>query len=292
MTFRKVAIVGLGLIGGSLGAALRESGQVGEVFGVERDPGSLRFALENGMADAGTLRVGREVADCEIAVVATYVDSSAAVVEEVFGFVSDGTSVCDTGSVKAPVVERVEKALPGAFFVGAHPVAGTEKSGPRGADPSLFRGKRCVLTPVPATPAPALDAARRLWELAGCEVTEMDPETHDEIFSMVSHLPHAVAYSLLRAAGKDESLGNLVGFSAGGLGDFIRVCGSSPAMWAGIFAENRDAVLRAVRKFRERLGEVERAVDSGDVGILEDFLAETRALGTEARGGGDDGGED
>lgn len=292
MTFRKVAIVGLGLIGGSLGAALRESGQVGEVFGVERDPGSLRFALENGMADAGTLRVGREVADCEIAVVATYVDSSAAVVEEVFGFVSDGTSVCDTGSVKAPVVERVEKALPGAFFVGAHPVAGTEKSGPRGADPSLFRGKRCVLTPVPATPAPALDAARRLWELAGCEVMEMDPETHDEIFSMVSHLPHAVAYSLLRAAGKDESLGNLVGFSAGGLGDFIRVCGSSPAMWAGIFAENRDAVLRAVRKFRERLGEVERAVASGDVGILEEFLAETRALGTEARGGGDDGGED
>lgn len=292
MTFRKVAIVGLGLIGGSLGAALRESGQVGEVFGVERDPGSLRFALENGMADAGTLRVGREVADCEIAVVATYVDSSAAVVEEVFGFVSDGTSVCDTGSVKAPVVERVEKALPGAFFVGAHPVAGTEKSGPRGADPSLFRGKRCVLTPVPATPAPALDAARRLWELAGCEVTEMDPETHDEIFSMVSHLPHAVAYSLLRAAGKDESLGNLVGFSAGGLGDFIRVCGSSPAMWAGIFAENREAVLRAVRKFRERLGEVERAVASGDVGILEEFLAETRALGTEARGGGDDGGED
>ena len=291
MTFRKVAIVGLGLIGGSLGAALRESGQVGEVFGVERDPGSLRFALENGMADAGALRVGREVADCEIAVVATYVDSAAAVVEEVFGFVSDGTSVCDTGSVKAPVVERVEKALPGAFFVGAHPVAGTEKSGPRGADPSLFRGKRCVLTPVPATPAPALDAARRLWEIAGCEVTEMDPETHDEIFSMVSHLPHAVAYSLLRAAGKDESLGNLIGFSGGGLGDFLRVCGSSPAMWAGIFAENREAVLRAVRKFRERLGEVERAVASGDVGILEEFLAETRALGTEARGGGDDGGE-
>ena len=291
MTFRKVAIVGLGLIGGSLGAALRESGQVGEVFGVERDPGSLRFALENGIADAGALRVGREVADCEIAVVATYVDSAAAVVEEVFGFVSDGTSVCDTGSVKAPVVERVEKALPGAFFVGAHPVAGTEKSGPRGADPSLFRGKRCVLTPVPATPAPALDAARRLWEIAGCEVTEMDPETHDEIFSMVSHLPHAVAYSLLRAAGKDESLGNLIGFSAGGLGDFLRICGSSPAMWAGIFAENREAVLRAVRKFRERLGEVERAVDSGDVGILEEFLAETRALGTEVRGGGDDGGE-
>ena len=291
MIFRKVAIVGLGLIGGSLGAALRESGQVGEVFGVERDPGSLRFALENGLADAGAPRVGREMADCEIAVVATYVDSAAAVAEEVFGFVSDGTPVCDTGSVKAPVVGRVEKARPGAFFVGAHPVAGTEKSGPRNADPSLFRGKRCVLTPVPATPAPALDAARRLWEIAGCEVVEMDPATHDEIFSMVSHLPHAVAYSLLRAAGRDESLGNLVGFSGGGLGDFVRVCGSSPAMWAGIFAENREAVLRATGKFRERLGEVERAVAAGDVAALEEFLAETRALGTGARGGGDDGGE-
>ena len=291
MTFRKVAIVGLGLIGGSLGAALRESGQVGEVFGVERDPGSLRFALENGLADAGAPRVGREMADCEIAVVATYVDSAAAVAEEVFGFVSDGTPVCDTGSVKAPVVGRVEKTRPGAFFVGAHPVAGTEKSGPRNADPSLFRGKRCVLTPVPATPVPALDAARRLWEIAGCEVVEMDPATHDEIFSMVSHLPHAVAYSLLRAAGRDESLGNLVGFSGGGLGDFVRVCGSSPAMWAGIFAENREAVLRATGKFRERLGELERAVAAGDVAALEEFLAETRALGTGARGGGDDGGE-
>lgn len=291
MTFRKVAIVGLGLIGGSLGAALRESGQVGEVFGVERNPGSLRFALENGLADAGAPRVGREMADCEIAVVATYVDSVAAVAEEVFGFVSDGTPVCDTGSVKAPVVGRVEKTRPGAFFVGAHPVAGTEKSGPRNADPSLFRGKKCVLTPVPATPAPALDAARRLWEIAGCEVVEMDPATHDEIFSMVSHLPHAVAYSLLRAAGEDESLGNLVGFSGGGLGDFIRVCGSSPAMWAGIFAENREAVLRAIRKFGERLGEVERAVAAGDVAALEEFLAETRALRTGARGGGDDGGE-
>ena len=291
MTFRKVAIVGLGLIGGSLGAALRESGQVGEVFGVERDPGSLRFALENGLADAGAPRVGREMADCEIAVVATYVGSAAAVAEEVFGFVSDGTPVCDTGSVKAPVVGRVEKTRPGAFFVGAHPVAGTEKSGPRNADPSLFRGKKCVLTPVPATPAPALDAARRLWETAGCEVVEMDPATHDEIFSMVSHLPHAVAYSLLRAAGRDESLGNLVGFSGGGLGDFIRVCGSSPAMWAGIFAENREAVLRAIRKFGERLGEVERAVAAGDVAALEEFLAETRALRTGARGGGDDGGE-
>ena len=290
MTFRKVAIVGLGLIGGSLGAALRESGQVGEVFGVERDPGSLRFALENGLADAGAPRVGREMADCEIAVVATYVDSAAAVAEEVFGFVSDVTPVCDTGSVKAPVVGRVEKTRPGAFFVGAHPVAGTEKSGPRNADPSLFRGKKCVLTPVPATPAPALDAARRLWETAGCEVVEMDPATHDEIFSMVSHLPHAVAYSLLRAAGRDESLGNLVGFSGGGLGDFIRVCGSSPAMWAGIFAENREAVLRATGKFRERLGEVERAVAAGDVAALEEFLAETRALRTGARGG-DDGGE-
>ena len=119
----------------------------------------------------------------------------------------------------------------------------------------------------------------------------MDPATHDEIFSVVSHLPHAVAYSLLRAAGRDESLGNLVDFSGGGLGDFIRVCGSSPAMWAGIFAENREAVLRAIRKFGERLGEVERAVAAGDVAALEEFLAETRALRTGARGGGDDGGE-
>ena len=291
MTFRKVGIVGLGLIGGSLGAALRESGEVGEVFGVERDPEALRFALENGIADEGAPRVGREMAGCEIAVVATYVDSAAAVAEDVFGFVSRKTPVCDTGSVKAPVVARVNEARPGAHFVGAHPIAGTERSGPRFSDASLFRGKRCVLTPLDGTPAAALAAVRRLWEIAGCEVIEMDPRTHDEIFSMVSHLPHAVAWALLGAAGSDERHGNLTGFSGGGLRDFTRVCGSSPAMWAGIFSQNREALLGALGKFREKLGEVEDAVASGDVGILESFLAETRSLGTGAREGGEDGGE-
>lgn len=289
MTFRKVAIVGLGLIGGSLGSALRESGEAGEVFGVERDPESLRFALENGIADAGASRVGREMADCEIAVVATHVDSAAAVAEEVFGVVSPDTPVCDTGSVKAPVVARVRGKLPEAAFVGAHPIAGTEKSGPRFSDASLFRGRRCVLTPVEGTSAPALAAVRRLWETAGCEVTEMDPGTHDEIFSVVSHLPHAVAWALLGAAGSDRRHGNLVGFSGGGLRDFTRVCESSPAMWARIFAENREALLDALGRFREKLGKIEDAVASGDAEILENFLAETRALGTGAREGGPDG---
>ena len=240
------------------------------------------------MADDGAPRVGREMADCDMAVVATHVDSAAAVAEEVFGVVSRDTPVCDTASVKAPVVARVSGKLPEAAFVGAHPIAGTEKSGPRFSDASLFRGKRCVLTPIEGTSAPALAAVRRLWETAGCEVTEMDPGTHDEIFSMVSHLPHVVAWALLGAAGSDRRHGNLVGFSGGGLRDFTRVCESSPAMWARIFSENREALLDAFGRFREKLGEVEDAVASGDAGTLEDFLAATRALKTGARGGGPD----
>ena len=276
MTFEKVAVVGLGLIGGSLAAALRDSGEVGEVFGVEKDSESLRFALENGIADTGSSEIGLGISGSEIVVVATYVDTIARVAEEVSGVVSPGTVVCDTGSVKAPAVREMEKGPRNIRFVGAHPIAGKETSGVRESDPGLFSGKKCVVTPVQSTCPEALSMVKTLFSLAGSEIVEMDPESHDEIFSLVSHLPHAVAYSLVSAVTSSGGERNLFDFSGGGLADFTRVSESSPEMWAGIFIENRDAVLGAIRSFAGRLGEIEKAIASGNVEHLETLLRDAR----------------
>ena len=274
MTFEKVAVVGLGLIGGSLAAALRKSEEVGEVFGVERDSESLRFALEGGIADAGSSEIGPGISGAEIVVVATYVDTVAQVAREVSGFVSPDTVVCDTGSVKAPIVREMEKGPRNIRFVGAHPVAGKETSGVRESDSGLFSGKKCVVTPVEGTCPEALSMVKALFSLAGSEVVEIDPESHDEVFSLVSHLPHAVAYSLVSAVASSGEARNLFDFSGGGLADFTRIAGSSPEMWAGIFIENRDALLRAIRSFSDKLGEIEKAVASGNVENLETLLRE------------------
>ena len=276
MTFEKVTVIGLGLIGGSLAAALRDSGEVGEVFGVERDSESLRFALENGIADTGSSEIGSGISGSEIVVVATYVDTVARVAGEVSGFVSPDTVVCDTGSVKAPAVREMEKGPRNIRFVGAHPIAGKETSGVRESDPGLFSGKKCVVTPVESTCPEALSMVKTLFSLAGSEIVEMDPESHDEIFSLVSHLPHAVAYSLVSAVASSGGERNLFDFSGGGLADFTRVSGSSPEMWAGIFIENRDAVLRAIRSFAGKLGEIEKAIASGNIENLETLLRDAR----------------
>ena len=276
MTFEKVSVVGLGLIGGSLAAALRESGEVGEVFGVERDAASLRFALENAIADAGASEIGPGISGSEIVVVATYVDSIAQAAREVSGFVSPGAVVCDVGSVKASIVREMEDGPRNIRFVGAHPIAGKETSGVRESDPGLFSGKRCVVTPVESTSPEALSAVRSLFSLVGSEVVEMDPESHDEVFSLVSHLPHAVAYALVSTVASGGRDRNLFDFSGGGLADFTRIAGSSPEMWAGIFIENRDALLGAIRGFAGALGEIEKAVDSGNVEELAALLREAR----------------
>ena len=276
MTFRKVAVIGLGLIGGSLAAALRESGEVGEVFGVERDAQSLRFAIENGITDAGASEIGPGISGSEIVVVATYVDTIAQVANEVSGFVSPGTVVCDVGSVKASIVREMEDAPRNIRFVGAHPIAGKETSGVTESDPGLFSGKRCVVTPTESTDPEALSMIKTLFSLVGSEVVEMDPESHDEVFSLVSHLPHAVAYSLVGAVTSGGGDRNLFDFSGGGLADFTRIAGSSPEMWAGIFIENRDALLGAIRGFAGKLGEIEKAVASGNVEELAALLREAR----------------
>ncbi len=290
MTFEKVTVVGLGLIGGSLASALKKSAEVSEVFGVEKDGESLQFAMENGIVDDGASRIGPEISDSQVVVIATYVDAISQLALEVSKFVSTSVAVCDTGSVKAPLVREMEKYRESVSFVGAHPIAGTEKSGVRAGRFDLFSGKKCVLTPVKSTDPEAFLKVKTLFELAGSRVIETNPETHDEIFSLVSHLPHAVAYSLLSTVACERKE-NLLDFSGGGLADFTRICESSPKMWAEILIQNRDPVLKAIRNFAGNLEKVEKAVSSGDSRLLESVLSEARDFKLSMRKGGADAGK-
>ena len=263
--FRRVAVVGLGLIGGSLAAACRKQGLVGTLVGFDADPAALKEAVALGLVDEAGRDAAAVAAGADLTVLAVPVGALEEVAAAIAPVLGPAAVVTDVGSVKGPLVHRLEARLPAGRYVPAHPIAGRERSGPSAASASLFEGARCVLTPTPRTDRQALAQIRRLWEGVGAVVETMDPGEHDVIFAAVSHLPHAVAYALmntmldLKAEGQD-----LLAYSAGGLRDFTRVAASDPTMWRDIFLANRAALLDALRRFRAALERVETALTAGD----------------------------
>jgi len=265
MLFGKVTIIGLGLIGGSLAQVLRESGEVRTVSGVDTDSDSVEYALKNGIIDDGSTDVGEAVSGAEVIVAATYVGTIADTVRSAVPHAEDGALITDVGSVKAGIVREVEGFIPERLgFVGGHPIAGTENSGVRNSDPALFRGKRCILTPADKTSPELKERAAALWRLTGSEVYEMDPDAHDRVFGLVSHLPHAAAYALVDAILSSENSDTLLDFAGGGLRDYTRVASSSPEMWVDIMTANRGNVLAALRQLRSSLDKIETALEKGD----------------------------
>ena len=265
MLFDKVTIVGLGLIGGSLAWALRESGEVRTVCGVDSDPGSVDYAVETGIIDEGSTDAAEAVPGAEVIVAATYVGTIPDTVRALIPHADDGALITDVGSVKAGIVREIESFIPGRLeFVGGHPIAGTENSGVRNAVLGLFSGKRFILTPTAKTPETAKKKIRALWKLAGSDIYEMDPDSHDRVFGLVSHLPHAAAYALVDAILSSEDPDTLFDFAGGGLRDYTRVASSSPEMWAGIMTANKDNVLGAIRQLKESLSKIESALEKGD----------------------------
>lgn len=265
MQFGKVTIIGLGLIGGSLAQALRESGEVRIVSGVDSDHGSVKYALENGIIDEGSTDVGESVSGAEVIVAATYVGTIVDTIRSAVPHAEDGALITDVGSVKAVIIREIEGFIPERLgFVGGHPIAGTENSGVRNADPALFRGKRCILTPADKTSPELKEKAAALWKLTGSEVYEMDPDAHDRVFGLVSHLPHAAAYALVDAILSSDNPDTLLNFAGGGLRDYTRVASSSPEMWVDIMTANRDNVLAALRQLGTSLSKIESALEKGD----------------------------
>lgn len=262
-----VAIIGVGLIGGSIGLALRAKGGAARVVGIGRDASRLEEAVRLGAIDAYETDLARGVAGAEVAVVCTPVTR---IVEDILAAARAGPDsilVTDAGSTKARIVEGVERDPRGrACFVGAHPIAGSEKQGAAAARADLFEGRSCVLTPTSSTPPDRLERARSFWSGLGCRVFEVDPVGHDERLALTSHLPHAVAAALAASIPPE-----LLPLAAGAYRDGTRVAEADAALWAAIFLENRGPLLEALDRFGARLAEFRARVEADDPAGLVDW---------------------
>lgn len=274
MIIERLTVIGVGLIGGSFARALREAGAVGTIVGVDTDRDNLNQALSLGIVDEITPDVARGVRDAQVVFVSVPVCSIPMVVREIAPFLPPGCIVSDGGSVKSAIVRECEALMPpGCAFVGGHPIAGTEHSGAAAAFAALFTGKRCILTPTPATDAGACDTMARLWRSAGANVCSMEPGHHDRIFAEISHLPHVVAYALVHAVGTADVEGeNVLSYSAGGFRDFTRIASSDPVMWRDITLMNRAALLTSIDGFSASLAELRRRIDCSDPAALAEFF--------------------
>lgn len=276
--FHRLAVIGTGLIGGSLALACRE-GIAGRVIGLDVDQTHLQRALNLGLVDqAGALPTGVEGAD--LVILAVPVGAMTGLVRDIAPYLARGCIVTDVGSVKGDLVTQVEHEIPaGRMYVGGHPIAGTERSGPEAAKAGLFRNSLCVLTPTSRTPKEALEPVTRLWEMVGSRVVLMDPFRHDRIFALVSHLPHVVAYALMRALPDLTEEGEeLLRFSAGGLRDFTRIAASDPVMWRDILLWNRKEVLEAIAGFQKMLHRFEEMISTQDEARLTEELQRVKQM--------------
>jgi prephenate dehydrogenase len=270
----RLAIVGVGLIGGSFARALRQAGAVKHVVGIGRSRANLEHALSQGIVDEISFDAAEGVAGAQLVFISIPVCSISAMVGAIAPSLAPGCIVTDGGSVKAEIVRECEKLIPeGCHFVGGHPIAGTENSGASASFATLYQGKRCILTPTERTDREAYETVARLWRVAGANVCSMDPERHDRILAEISHLPHAVAYALVHAVGTADAEGeNVLSYSAGGFRDFTRIASSDPVMWRDIALMNRRALLASIDGFSASLADLRRRIDSGDSQGLAEFF--------------------
>ncbi len=268
-----VAIVGVGLIGGSVGQALRERNQAERVIGIGRDSARLAEARRLGAIDEGTTDPARGMAEAEVAVICTPVTR---IVEDVRAAVAAGPEellVTDAGSTKRAIVAAVEgDRRSRQAFVGAHPIAGSERKGCAHARGNLFDGRACVLTPTDRTPPDRLERARAFWRSIGCQLIELSPEAHDDALALTSHLPHVVAAALAGAVPVEA-----LPLAAGAYRDGTRVAGSDAALWAGIFLANRAPLLNALDTFESQLSQLKRALIEQDETAIQDWWNAARA---------------
>ncbi|HVG02993.1 MAG TPA: prephenate dehydrogenase/arogenate dehydrogenase family protein [Nitrospira sp.] len=279
--FKQVAIIGVGLIGGSLGMILRRQGMAATVVGIGRRIENLKTAVEMGAIDRYVSDPREGIKDADFVLLATPVDTYERHLKEWASSLKPGAIVSDVGSVKGELVMRTESLMPpNVRFVGAHPIAGKEKTGVAAGSETLFAGARCILTTTSQTDPDALDKVRALWEAAGSIVLEMDPLLHDKILGAVSHLPHVAAFALMTALADVRDHGvpelDLAGHSGGGLRDTTRIAASSPEMWRDIFLWNRDNLLQLIETYQRHLGEMKRLIAAGDAAGIEKQLEKAK----------------
>ena len=271
----KLAVIGVGLIGGSFALALKQAKAASHVVGVGRNAANLKVALERGIIDSTAPDPAAAARDADLVLVATPV----AQFPKVFAALADAKGlITDGGSTKRDVIAAARKALGKkiARFVPAHPIAGAEKSGAAAASAELFRARRVVLTPLPENSKENVSKIEEAWKRCGAQVARMDPEEHDAVLAAVSHLPHVLAYALVHDVAKRNNSAQLFSFAAGGFRDFTRIASSHPEMWRDICLANRDRLLQEMKSYANELGSIRKLIAKGDASGLEKIFAAAR----------------
>jgi cyclohexadieny/prephenate dehydrogenase len=279
--FDKIAIIGLGLIGSSIAHAARRGGLAKEISGHDASPDVLDRAGKIGFCDTFHADVGDCVEDAQLVILCTPVGAYKAIAEQIAPNLAKGAILSDVGSVKGAVIRDVGPFVPqDVHFIPAHPIAGTEYSGPDAGFASLFDGRWTILTPVPGSDKQVVEKLKTFWQGLGSQVDVMDWSHHDLVLAITSHLPHLIAYNIVGTAHDLEKVteGEVIKYSASGFRDFTRIAASDPTMWRDIFLNNRDAVLEVLGRFNEDLAVLQRAVRNGDGELLFDFFTRNRAI--------------
>ncbi|MFO0947466.1 MAG: prephenate dehydrogenase/arogenate dehydrogenase family protein [Planctomycetota bacterium] len=271
--FDCVGIVGVGLIGASIGLSLKERGLCGRVLGFGRSVESLRAAERIGAIDAGHVGLSDDLKSAQLVVICAPVDRIVDLTIDATAFTAPEALITDAGSTKARIVAALTERLPPHIqFVGSHPIAGREKTGPTAALADLFKGKTCVVTPVERTPLNVIAQVSQFWDSLGMDILILPPDRHDELLARTSHLPHLIASALASLLGDDEKP-----LAGSGFRDTTRIAAGSPELWTAIFEQNRPALLKSLDEYTRRLEKFRAALESNDSATLKELLSDGKS---------------
>jgi len=280
LSIQSVAIIGLGLLGGSIGLAVQDRASDITTTGYDADADVRGKAAERGLVGTVCTSVSDAVAEADLVILCVPVGAMGSAAAEIAGHLKPGAIISDVGSSKQSVLEDLSAALPGLTVIPAHPVAGTEQSGPEAGFATLFENRWCILTPPDGADEASVEALADFWRTLGSKIELMDAEHHDLVLAVTSHIPHLIAYTIVGTASdlEDVTRGEVIKYSAGGFRDFTRIAASDPTMWRDVFLQNRSAVLEMLGRFTEDLTALQRAIRSGDGETLHELFSRTRAI--------------
>lgn len=279
--FDRITLIGVGLIGSSLARVIRREGLAGEIVISTRSQATLARAEELQLGDRYEANAASAVRDADLVIISVPVGASGAVAKEIAPALKEGCIVTDVGSTKESVIAQMQPHMPqNVHFIPGHPLAGTEKSGPDAGFATLFENRWCILTPLPGTDDAALEKLAAFWRACGSNIDTMEPQHHDMVLAMVSHLPHIIAYNIVGTADDLQTVtkSEVIKYSASGFRDFTRLAASDPTMWRDVCLHNKDAILEMLARFSEDLSALQRAIRWGDGDKLFDLFSRTRTV--------------
>lgn len=280
MAFQRIAIIGLGLLGGSIGLAVRAYLPQAATTGYDADPATRARAAERGLVETVRESAAAAVRDADLVILCVPVGAMGAAAADIASALPAGAVISDVGSSKQFVGRELTAALPNHTIIPAHPVAGTERSGPDAGFATLFQGRWCILTPPVDARPDQVAALAEFWQALGADIEIMDAQHHDLVLAITSHLPHLIAYTIVGTASDLEQVteSEVIKYSAGGFRDFTRIAASDPTMWRDVFLSNKDAVLDMLQRFSEDLTALQKSIRLGDGDKLFDHFERTRAI--------------